>query len=1132
MTSAIPAQEWVPTGNDYLVDGLWGRLGFQQKVGETLLSGATNGLAAVEDPKTGNTFLYAGAVNGGLYLRSYNLAENQWSENWTWLSRPGSDYTGSQGIAILSASPDGNYLAVGNGNPSNFGAVAPPSNGLQIAKINPDGSLAWLSIPDSVQAQLNGLNIRSLFWQGRRIRGTSWDPRRGGSAFSVLVENDSLVDSQKIDLQRNNLFGDSGAGHYVVAGYDVDTGLARVFFNGDPLVGDKTGELTIDDKEKIGRVSVFPELVDGKLIVFLGTFINITSKNPIWRVLRLEIAPESGELLDFQSTNPNPPYLDEQQDLNTSFGSNQAANSFLYGNFSFETDPFDPAARTIFVGGNQYSNSPLAAAPTFNGGLVRVNFDGIKQTFTPLYGPKVVRSRSQLKSGAVTLSDVWDGDLDVPFSPGAPHADSRTVTFYRSATGPRILQTDDGGVWELQQRQSEKGLLSMPGKWWRALSGPGMATLELNQVDWNSAHNAIVSSYQDNASSIGYFGESYATNIDAGDGQLALFDDADPMKVRAYVASQLYYKFGSITSVNYDAQGFAKNITSPRFYLSGPDGGFIPWQDTAEAKLTGPFILPVATNPYQPGSLVQAGLANIYESIDPGPFKDVALLFRELLPASSEKQLSPTALSFQGAAADQVISSLYVGGYLPSQDVVLLGRSSSNDPSDYGLKPLAFSNLDQTQLTGYGQIVDITQADSFGSSDLVYWLQGGRSIDFGLGNSKTSTPANQQVLRFGRDGENVTTLSLGQLGLPFTPGDLYGYQAVQYLPATDYHAALLLVGGLSGVWSSPLNDEGEPVGFSPLSWQELPDSGPGTFIKSIQYDPADDLLIAATQGKGSYIYSFSGQIEERKQSRKILHASDLDLPQSAVPLLDKRGNEVNGLITMSLDSRLLDQDESARLDFTLHNASAWRRVMEFVSVYNTNVEPQFKTGPRGEAQAFQYFNVLDPLGLSLQGGEEQSGDLSFSVDIAAGASIFNLQVNVKDRKSFRALRPLKYTVSLAGTGESLTRRVSFSSLPPLPGSEYSSQAALITADAIIGPQTSVGNDASQLLPLINSDDQGFALDLSARSIDRAGDQLPTPRSYESPGLVEGTFQVGLFPRYSSNSQFSILGSQEFWPFAD
>lgn len=123
MSSLVPKETWFSTGNDFLIDGLWGRLGVQESFGETRVSGATNGLAAVDDPDTGQTFLYAGSVNGGLYLRSYDKAKDRWAKNWTWLTKPGSTYQGSQGIGIITPSPDGKFLAVGQGNASNYFSV-------------------------------------------------------------------------------------------------------------------------------------------------------------------------------------------------------------------------------------------------------------------------------------------------------------------------------------------------------------------------------------------------------------------------------------------------------------------------------------------------------------------------------------------------------------------------------------------------------------------------------------------------------------------------------------------------------------------------------------------------------------------------------------------------------------------------------------------------------------------------------------------------------------------------------------------------------------------------------------------------------------------------------------------------
>ncbi|MEB3177228.1 MAG: hypothetical protein VKJ87_06495, partial [Synechococcus sp.] len=70
----IPAELWVPSTLEYVVDGTWGRLGVQEQFGETRISGSTNGLAVWEDTALGKTYLYVGASNGGVHLRVYDHA--------------------------------------------------------------------------------------------------------------------------------------------------------------------------------------------------------------------------------------------------------------------------------------------------------------------------------------------------------------------------------------------------------------------------------------------------------------------------------------------------------------------------------------------------------------------------------------------------------------------------------------------------------------------------------------------------------------------------------------------------------------------------------------------------------------------------------------------------------------------------------------------------------------------------------------------------------------------------------------------------------------------------------------------------------------------------------------------------
>ena len=101
--SAVPSKQWVKTGLDFVKDGLWGRLGVQENFGSTWIAGAINGLAVHENAQNGKTLFYAGSVNGGVYLRTYDRQTDQWDESWQPLSRPGSGYEGSQSITQLGA---------------------------------------------------------------------------------------------------------------------------------------------------------------------------------------------------------------------------------------------------------------------------------------------------------------------------------------------------------------------------------------------------------------------------------------------------------------------------------------------------------------------------------------------------------------------------------------------------------------------------------------------------------------------------------------------------------------------------------------------------------------------------------------------------------------------------------------------------------------------------------------------------------------------------------------------------------------------------------------------------------------------------------------------------------------------
>lgn len=1055
----ITAQQWVPSGNEFVIDGLWGRLGFQEQFGDTKISGSANGLAVRVDEAAGKVYLYAGASNGGVHLRVYDKATDRWDDAWSWQSRPGSGYEGAQAIAVLAVSEDGQYLAAAQGDPSNYASVAPPSDGVQIGRINSDGSISWLTADPSIAQELQGLNVRSLKWHGSNLLATTWNYdkiSKEGTGAEIRIETsaDGITGATVASRPNINLVLDHAANNTLVAGYSEVGWLNLLELNGVSLVGNNYEHLKQDLESEglqIARLSLFPELVDGNLVAFLGSFRRPPSETDrsdnIARIDRIEISPETGYLSDIKTYSVPSGVI----------GTGQGSNARYYGNFSLQADPYDPQAMGVFSGGNQFGSSSISRTPTSSGGLVRVDFR------SPELEPELLYGLRYNDAAAVT-----------PFNPGQPHADSRTIAFYPSSSGPVLLETDDGGVWQLPMQVSSDGASLANGAWWQSLTSEGLSTLELNMVGWNSHTNAIASSYQDNAASLGYYGENHASNFWMGDGQVALFDDAGKRhQVNGYLSGYWYIAAGNWERMSYDKDGFIKGGKNAPFFLKDSDGSpsVVPWSFTAEANPLDPekvpFILPVEANAYRPGSVVMTGQFNIYEQVRPG--SDVkqqnGLLFRSLLKSNVDVFKS-TSIDNQGSSFQGIVESLYVGALIGNDasgepvnpQVVLYGRQSSNRRSAYKLERLEFSNLSADELTRGGQIQDVAHAASQYQPDTIYWLQGGVNIPFDPGNQKgAGTSPSQQILRIGEAGGSVKTYNLVQdLGLQLSEGDHYGQQALVYVPATKLHTAKLVIGGQQGIWSTDLDPDGQPVGFTQMDWKGLPDQGPGSYVRSILYDPQDDLLIAATQGQGSFLYSFSGQLGRRPKPTSILHLSNLDVQQSPTPALDKRGNEVHDTITIALDSRLQDSAEATELRIKLHDPAAWRKAMEYVSLYNINLNPNVSTvDPTvGGGEITNLTNLLTPEGVATVGGKQNNNAITVPLTMAPGSTLFNLIVNYNEASTDKLLKPLKYSVGLADGSEKLTRRVKF--IPYKSDSKLSSanRNALERVDAITGSELS------------------------------------------------------------------------------
>lgn len=1008
----VPAKQWVATGTDYVVDGLWTKFGFQEQFGATRLSGSANGLAVHDDEATGKVYVYSGASNGGVHLRVYDRTNDLWDNSWSWQSRPGTGYEGSQAIAVLAISDDGQYIAAAQGNPTNYKYVAPPSGGVQIGRIGSNGVITWLPVSAEVSSQIYNYNFRSLHWQGSKLIGTTWDGSKGteqGALVTLEASNDGISAATVESLADTNLILDSNQAGLLSAGYALKDRSNTVRFNGALLSGSKYNSLIAGLHEQgvnIARVSLYPELVNGRVIAFLGSYQ--PGSDPIARIDRLEIEPTSRTLVDLRTYNVPSGVI----------GTGQASNEEYYGNFSFKADPYDPQAMAVFSGGNYPANSSISPTPTYTGGLVRVDF-------------RVPDPKPSLFYGLRYTAD----SVQKPFSPGAPHVDSRSIAFYPSSTGPILIQTDDGGVWQLPLDLSEQGAIAQEGAWWQSLTSEGLSTLEMTMVGWNSHANAIAASFQDNGASLGYFGEPYGTNFAAGDGEVALFDDAQSRKpAKAYLSGQQYLSRQNWQRLVFDDNGFIKHNKSTPFFLQAIDKGeaILPWDETSEVSNIRIFRSPLEANPYQRNNIAMSGGNNIYETVKRPRFvrQQNGLLFRPLLDADVDG-LNATAIDYQGDPIQLPVESLYLGAVVASENqrVVLYGRQRSGEATDFQMKPLEFTNLTSDDLTRGGQIQDIAHGLRPDGTERLYWIQGGNNIAAIHQVLGRSTQPSDQILRIATSEGDVTTFNLEQdFGIKALEGDQFGQQALVYTPATKHHSAKLLIGGQQGIWISDLDDtSGFPLGFTKMDWQGLPNEGPGSYINSIHYDPDDDLLIASTLGQGSFLYSFSGNLGKRPPSRNLLHVSNLDLHLSSNPTLDKRGKELNSLIPIALDHRLLDTSKATDLTIKLHDPASWRKAMDVVSLYNINIfndaTADSSQATHGGQQMLADTNLMTRDGVNTFGGKQNKNAITVPLSIAPGASIFNLIVNAKNRDLYGKSKQLKYTVALADGSESLTRRV-------------------------------------------------------------------------------------------------------------
>ena len=872
-------------------------------MGSGIASGAINSLAIKQDPTTKSGWLYAASVNGGLWSSKYN-GETDGFEPWQWQSNS-NDYIGSQSISKIEITQNQKWLIAGRGKPSNWvggsGNILDP---LQVAEILVDGSVRWLDNENGIQTNIFDAPVTALesvdeliiigtYNKGLQVSSLNNTGKLQTITPAYLDINPATDDSTEFNNIRSIAIGDSGRIYAAVLGKGVYTISKQELANNKAstwsLLKD-TNNLSLG-KDNL-RLATGTDPATGEEIIFFGT----SSKGRIDTINQTRFK-NNGLNIIWKSENVAGLIGSAQAD-DTNGGN---------GNFSFASDPTNH--NRVLAGGNSFR--PLAS----QGGLVAVTFGNGGDT-------KIERLFAQFNSNN-----------------SAPHADSRDIIFLKTKNGYKIIESDDGGVYQKENNLS--------GKW----SGINQAlnTAEGYATDWSNIGNLAITAMQDNSVAIGSYNKKPVwLNVYSGDGSIARFDDGisgSDQRTRAYYASQMYDEGKGLSVSTYGVNGNLEEIEYLNLNVIDEYGNIQEFKDYDYNWAIGrdksyPFYQPVETSSYRAGDYVMAGKRNIYEQISPhwlGSAGEMNLF--PLLPDTTESRTF-TALAIGSNIPTKLNSStnwdtLFTAYSDHEGKTYLFGRQSSE--SDKKLKQLYLPDSISITQDRHNLITGI----SFNPTDTtqIYTTISKWSMIYGeeFKNKKGDRVIGKHPetnADFNADSYLAYTLDAGNTWQEIKAGANSGIpktanlQKVIYTPANSKLSAQIFVGGYGGVWVASIGADGKPGTFSGINFQgQAGDTGLELWNTDLKYDPVDDVIIASMMGQGAWILSRSDFESQQIQTPSPgFHITNSVMPQDMAKYRNRKNRTVYATFAISLERN--DENINKDVSVDLQLSPGWEKYIE------------------------------------------------------------------------------------------------------------------------------------------------------------------------------------------------------------
>jgi len=898
-----------PLGPAPIQDPFSGFLNQANPWGSGIGSGAINSLAIKQDRTTKSGWLYAASVNGGLWSSKYN-GETDGFNLWQWQSSS-NDYIGAQSISKIEITENQKWLIAGRGKPSNdsgnSGNILDP---LQVAEILVDGSLQWIANEKGIQSNIFDApvtaleSVDELLIIGTYNKGLHVSSLNNAGKLQTITQANLDLDpttgnSTKFNI-RSIAIGASGRIYAAATNKDKEGGIYTI--SKQELINNKASKWSLlKDTDKLSlskdnlRLATSTDPATGEEIIFLGTSsngridtinqtrFNDNSLNMIWKSENV-----AGLIGSAQADDTN--------------GGN--------GNFSFASDPTNH--NRVLAGGNTYR--PLAS----NGGLVAV-------TFANAGDAKIERLFAQFNSDK-----------------SAPHADSRDIIFLETRSGFKIIESDDGGIYQKANNQTGK---------WTGIN-QGLNTTEGYASDWSNIGNLAITAMQDNSVAIGSYSKKPVwLNVYSGDGSIARFDDgiigSDNLS-RGYYSSQKYDEGKGLSVSTYNETGRLKGIEYLNLNVKDKYNNIQEFKDydyqwALNKEIDYPFYQPVETSSYKTGDYVMAGKRNIYEQISPhwlGSPGEMNLL--PLLEDTDEARLfTAIAIGSKNQLNNNILKKwdALFAAYLDQKGKThLYGRQFSESNNE--LKELNLPNAVTRTKGRHNLITGISLNPS--NTNHIYTTISRWSMIYGdASNKQPVTNAD-----FNAASYLAYTLDAGNTWQEIMAGENNGIpktanlQRVIFTPANSKLSAQIFVGGYGGVWVASIGADGKPGTFSGINFQgNASDTGLELWNTDLQYDPVDDVIIASMMGQGAWLLSRSDFESQQIQTPAPgFHITNSVMPQDMANYRNRKNRNIYPAIAISLERN--DENINKDVSVDLQLSPGWAK---YINMFDVKVDVDANT---------------------------------------------------------------------------------------------------------------------------------------------------------------------------------------------